>query len=222
MEFKDRVSNKPNRFKITQESNGESFYAKVEIADEPIENGTPLNKATFDKLQKELNAYVAGNILITSKNENPTSYLGGTWELIDKNFKPFAGEVSDAFIDTDEAVVETLKVCRSGSMIRLNFLVVTFNKLTDTNKLLGEINLDKLGITSLPFGNETLFSYNDGANCGVVSSLHADGKLYHLDVFNKASYEDGLGRWVFDITTNVTKSSMIDEFCDKFYWKRIS
>lgn len=54
MDFKDRVANKPNRVKLTYEDSGASSYATVELADEPIENGTPLNKATFDAMQKEL------------------------------------------------------------------------------------------------------------------------------------------------------------------------
>ena len=54
MEFKDRVANKPNRVKLTYEDSGASNYAVVELADEPIEVGTPLNKSTFDEMQKEL------------------------------------------------------------------------------------------------------------------------------------------------------------------------
>lgn len=55
MEFKDRVANKPNRVKLTYEDSGASSYATVELADEPIEEGTPLNKETFDGLQNEFN-----------------------------------------------------------------------------------------------------------------------------------------------------------------------
>lgn len=54
MEFKDRVSNKPNRVKLTYEDSGVSSYATVELADEPIEEGTPLNKSTFDEMGKEI------------------------------------------------------------------------------------------------------------------------------------------------------------------------
>lgn len=54
MEFKDRVANKPNRVKLTYEDSGASNYAVVELADEPIEEGTPLNKSTFDEMEKEI------------------------------------------------------------------------------------------------------------------------------------------------------------------------
>ena len=46
---KDRVPTKPNRKLITPEV-GDPFYAKVEWADEPTENGTIINKAKLDEL----------------------------------------------------------------------------------------------------------------------------------------------------------------------------
>lgn len=51
MEFKDRVPTYPNRKKITYED-GRVEYVIIENADEPVEQGTPLNKATFDAMQR--------------------------------------------------------------------------------------------------------------------------------------------------------------------------
>ena len=59
MEFKDRVANKPNRVRLTYEDGGDSVYATVELADEPIEEGTPLNALNMNKLlNKENNDYI--------------------------------------------------------------------------------------------------------------------------------------------------------------------
>lgn len=59
MTFKDRVANKPNRIKITYEEGGNSVYATVELADEPIEEGTALNAVNMNKmLNKEDNDYI--------------------------------------------------------------------------------------------------------------------------------------------------------------------
>ena len=59
MEFKDRVANKPNRVKLTYEDGGASVYATVDLADEPIEEGTPLNAINMNKLlNKEDNDYI--------------------------------------------------------------------------------------------------------------------------------------------------------------------
>lgn len=59
MDFKDRVANKPNRVKLTFEDSGASSYAVVELADEPIEEGTPLNAFNMNKLlNKEDSDYI--------------------------------------------------------------------------------------------------------------------------------------------------------------------
>ena len=50
MEFKDRVPTYPNRKKITYED-GRVEYVTIEYADEPVEVGTPINKATLEALQ---------------------------------------------------------------------------------------------------------------------------------------------------------------------------
>lgn len=48
--FIDRVSAKPNRYKVTPENGGEPYYVVLERADEPIIEGTPLNAETFNNL----------------------------------------------------------------------------------------------------------------------------------------------------------------------------
>lgn len=47
--FVDRKAAKPNRYKVTLE-NGETFYAVLERADEPIVEGTPLNAEALNDL----------------------------------------------------------------------------------------------------------------------------------------------------------------------------
>ena len=47
--FKDRVPQMPGRVKITTED-GMSQYATIERADEPVEEGTPLNAKHFNEM----------------------------------------------------------------------------------------------------------------------------------------------------------------------------
>ena len=47
--FKDRESNFPGRFLVT-DAEGNSYYLTLTRADEPVNAGTPLNAATFNKL----------------------------------------------------------------------------------------------------------------------------------------------------------------------------
>ena len=49
LEFTDRVPQKPGRVKITPEE-GTAFYATMERADEPIQEGTPLNARNFNEM----------------------------------------------------------------------------------------------------------------------------------------------------------------------------
>lgn len=43
----DRIPENPGRVKITPESGGAAYYATMERADNPVQEGTPLNKATL-------------------------------------------------------------------------------------------------------------------------------------------------------------------------------
>ena len=47
--FKDRVPQQPGRVKITPE-NGTAFYATLERADNPVEEGTPLSAGNFNEM----------------------------------------------------------------------------------------------------------------------------------------------------------------------------
>lgn len=51
IEVKDRIPTKPNRIRIVPE-NGDPFYAVWERADEPIKEGTPVNKYLFDSIDE--------------------------------------------------------------------------------------------------------------------------------------------------------------------------
>lgn len=53
--FIDRIPTYANRMKITPES-GSAYYATVERADSPIENGTPLNAETFNTMYEDIEA----------------------------------------------------------------------------------------------------------------------------------------------------------------------
>ena len=67
--MKDRVPTKPNQVLITPEGGGTPFYATMTRADEPVELGTPLNKATF------LSDSTADILGITSSDPKPDEAL---------------------------------------------------------------------------------------------------------------------------------------------------
>lgn len=245
MEFKDRVANKPNRVKLTYEDSGASAYATVELADEPIESGTPLNKTTFDKLQKELNAYVVGNVLVTSTNENPSKYLGGTWELIDKGFKNTWGNITyDSYIG-DENYYGATGYGSEYTIHALNKMRINFQRSGNTVRLridcflkpgslwddhgkpsLAHIDFEDFGFKQLHYGFFYMTLYNDQTqSVGFLMSLLNNGTLSQADIIGAArqitipqNFVDPIS---FDFTAPLDFNDMLDDFCDKFYWKRI-
>lgn len=234
MEFKDRVAENPNRIKLTYEDGGASVYANVELADNPIEEGTPLNKNTFDKLQKELNAYVVGNVLITSTNENPSTYLGGSWELIDKGFKSafIYNDKSNNYYDKTVFVINGkyltenngIDITRVGHNItfRLN---VTINDdiLSDQNVQFGTLNFENIGCSRLAF--TPLYppmAFEDGTGNGAFWSINnSTGKMEIVEDLRQKGFKSG-DKLNFQASLNIPMEYMIDSFCDKFYWKRTS
>ncbi len=65
LQFVDRIPTLPNRKKLTFENDGSVKYAQVEYADEPVEEGTFLNKANFNIINSIL-GYNASSVSQTS------------------------------------------------------------------------------------------------------------------------------------------------------------
>lgn len=62
LEIKDRVPTQPGRIKLIDEKTGEAKYYTLERADEPTQEGTPLNKATLDAMRTAENLYVSDDL----------------------------------------------------------------------------------------------------------------------------------------------------------------
>lgn len=60
IDVKDRVPTQPNRRKITY-SDGRVEYVTIEYADNPTEQGTPINKVLFDSIEQDINLHVSNN-----------------------------------------------------------------------------------------------------------------------------------------------------------------
>lgn len=171
-----------------------------------------------------LNAvYPIGSIVATSTNTNPSTELGGTWELIDKEFKSEASSSDDLFTaNSTNCELSSCYYTRSGHslQIRLNFT----NKvaLTDSAVDLGNFNYDELGITTMPFGlYYELGTTDDGNGIFLFYVDYESGNIESREVLSKNDNSiavDSSCYLLFEFV--VTQSRMIDSFCDKFYWKR--
>ncbi len=70
-EFVDRVSVKPNRYKVIPENGNTPYHVTLERADEPLVPGTPLNAAMFNDMERRIDA--AGQIYVGS-GDMPEAY----------------------------------------------------------------------------------------------------------------------------------------------------
>ena len=97
IEVVDRVPTYPNRVKIT-ETDGSSRYATWERADEPTVVGTPINKALFDSIAKDIGlsstttVYISGSgsdTLGNGTSANPYKTFAKALASLPKNLNGF-------------------------------------------------------------------------------------------------------------------------------------
>lgn len=113
IEIKDRIPKKPNRILITPENGSAPFYATWQRADEPIEEGTPINKVLFDSIE-EGGYFGSGvdDIEICAMKVNTNA----EWTDIRFN-KPFSGIPRVFTSTTGKNIVSVQNITRSGCQI---------------------------------------------------------------------------------------------------------
>lgn len=172
-------------------------------------------------------AHPVGSIMITSTNVNPGSYIGCTWELIDKSFADRMVYIPSsswtaagaAFVGETNSILELADHTVS---LRLNLKNTV--ALSDTAVDLGTLNLNTVGITELPYTIVSDVTASDGGQCTISYSIVAGGTISVSDVLVLGgSHSLAVGN-TFSIHINQTVSHdrMLDAFCDKFYWKRVA
>lgn len=188
---------------------------------------TPINAGILNNNFDAM--HPTGSILITSTNTNPSSELGGTWELIKKEFKTSyfysttASEIEQYITPTSNMTVANLGIVRDGTTVffRMDFNINT--SLSDTSVQMGTINLLELGI------NNTLFlaSYDkvigsDAGDCVAIVDINASGVMTIQDVIVKGggtTVASG-ARFRLEQAFELPQYKILESYCDKFYWKR--
>lgn len=175
--------------------------------------------------------YPIGSIYITSTNNNPGNLLGGTWELIDKEFEPkyFTATDTDKWytINSTNTTSGTCYAIRAGHTITIEMTLVTKVALTDSNFDLITFNIQKLGIAAnKDFGNANISALVSDVNNGIVMAIwYGGGVVRSFDVIQRGSSTASLPAGANprgSATWTIRAEDMDDSACNKFYWKRIA
>lgn len=186
----------------------------------------PSAKALYGAYTKLVNiAHPIGSILITTTNTSPAATVGGTWELVDKGFAermvyiPSSSWTAGAaeFRSETNSVLEL-----ADHTVSLRLSLENTAALSDTETVLGTLNLSKVGITELPYTIVSDVTASDGGQCTISYSIVASGEISVTDVLVLGGSHSLAAGNTFSIHINQTvgHDRMLDSFCDKFYWKR--
>lgn len=210
--------------------------ASGEIDADFIVDGEVSDYSTNAVQNKVIKAYVdskypVGGVWVGGKNGDtpidPSTIFGGNWRLIDKEFASISikDENGTGGLFAKEEIVsgyELLALC-SGHTIRLR-LGFTPNTVFEDNyggnefsKAVGQLNLEKLGITTFYHSLVDIVAMSDASNGLLMAIINTNGLVSISDVIksNTANQE-------VIISTEITcrGDDMLDGFCDKFYWQR--
>ncbi len=180
---------------------------------------------SYDVLSGSDPQYDVGDIKITSTNTNPSSKYGGTWELINKEFK-----ITNIYIDEEDdkseyftpidGELKTISFQRNNSNLAIRLLLDTASTINDTKKDIGTLNISKLGVTSL-IGSRYVAGIGNAINGIVNTTVNTQGGVDAVDCIPKGSGTTlPGGDWYVQLDYILLPEYMIDSFCDKFYWRK--
>lgn len=164
--------------------------------------------------------YPVNSVYISSTNTNPATSLGGTWELIDKEFTPTTSS-NTGFNASSDITTNSVRWSRSGHSLDFEFTFTSSAALTDEVIILGTLDYSVMGVERL---NHTLrvVGSSDGANSLFILYINATtGEVQSVDSIGEATVAAGNSCYAF-FSMNIHPDFMLDSACNKFYWKRIS
>ena len=195
----------------------------------------PSAKAVADKINKI--EHPVGSVLITSTNVSPATSIGGEWSLIDKEYKNdyratynFSGWTPAT---TNGATLELSSrggfIWNGHSLFIQIVLVAPSTVELNSGAVLGTISRPSCGIKEngtfylCPENGIALVSTDD-SNYTISYDFYYDGKITFKSILSssgtaRTTLPKGAKIYI-DAPIQVLTSDMLDNFCDKFYWKR--
>ena len=165
--------------------------------------------------------FPVGSVYIMSTNTSPESFLGGTWTLVDKEFRPQNLEPT-VTLNTTNCTSATVGGHVGGHTIFMYFDITNKVALTDTAVELFTVTPSSCGVDT--FYAQRMTHFTDGGNAVINSGLSGAGLWTAYDVMIRGSSTASLAAATslsrVTITMDTTYTHMLDSFCDKFYFKR--
>jgi hypothetical protein len=171
--------------------------------------------------------YPVGSVVCMSTNTNPASSLGGSWSLIDKEFRhTWITAESGAWTATN-ATFNSCSLALYGHEILIRLVVTPKSDPGDNTVTLGKLNFahSSIGLPStLYFANTMKVAQCDGANATMCYTFNDDGTLYSYDCLNVDGTHSLTSptSYAFYFTDYFTCApvNMPDKYCNKFYFQR--
>lgn len=188
----------------------------------------PSAKTLYNTYNKLLDiTHPVGSLLTTSTNVNPAETVGGTWELVDKAFKTKAFSVNE----TNWLNAAGVSFATNGVYVTLIDHTVSMRlhlkntaQLTDTtnNAIVGKLAISACGASRLEYAVFGLTTICDSGNSTIGYNIDSDGTISISDIINiDASHNLAIGNdFYLNLSQPIRADYMLDDFCDKFYWKR--
>lgn len=167
-------------------------------------------------------AYPVGSVYCNSTNTNPADILGGTWELIDKEFKStaYSDDGTKGAFAHDTTNISGYQVYNiyGGHTIRLRLGFTPKIAFTDDSAVnIGNFDFSKIGVSGFYHSIISVPAMSDAGNGLVMTTISNAGEITVNDVVKST-----VANQMLYVNEEVTckYDNMLDEFCDKFYWKR--
>lgn len=170
--------------------------------------------------------YPIGSTYITESNTDPANILGfGNWELYDKEFEGMYLNNDDGtlFTPNNTNISEhSVALTRNKNTIRIRLNCTLKVDVADTKVILGKLNFGEIGISRITSSFFAMVGGDDEANALFIYNVAYDtGEISIMDVIGKSENKVPSGTNIYlDFTSINHISHILDEACDKFYWRR--
>lgn len=166
-----------------------------------------------------------GDVICTYSNTNPSANYEGTWELIDKEFTPTTETNRSSSVSRNTTNCDAILVYTVHNGHQIQFWVQVKNKVAIANSTLTMATFTPANFGVSDFGDShRLTEYSDAGDALIMWYLAKNGTFQTFDGWTLGtSLTHSVPAQQLDyINFNITlpMGSMLDSWCNKFYWRR--